>query len=133
MEPNNREKYMCRVLLSINPEYVEKILSGEKEFEFRKNRCKSDADKMVIYCTSPVMKVVGEADIVEIIEGTPAIVWKKTRSKAGVSKDFYDSYYSGRSKSVAYKLANIKKYKRPRTLESFGLYSAPQSFVYLSK
>lgn len=124
---------MCKLLLSINPEYVEKILSGEKEFEFRKNRCKSDTDKMVIYCTSPVMKVVGEADIVEIIEGTPAIVWKKTRSKAGISKDFYDSYYSGRSKSIAYKLANIKKYKRPRTLESFGVHSAPQSFVYLSK
>ena len=124
---------MCKVLLSINPEYVEKILSGEKEFEFRKNRCKFDADKMVIYCTSPVMKVVGEADIVEIIEDTPSIVWKKTRSKAGISKDFYDSYYSGRSKSVAYKLANVKKYKRPRTLKSFGIYSAPQSFVYLSK
>ena len=55
---------MCRVLLSINPEYVEKIFSGEKEFEFRKNRCKSDVNKMVIYCTSPVMKVIGEADII---------------------------------------------------------------------
>ena len=86
---------MCRVLLSINPEYVEKIFSGEKEFEFRKNRCKSDANKMVIYCTSPVMKVIGEADIVEIIEDTPAMVWKRTKEKAGVSKDFYDSYYSG--------------------------------------
>ena len=93
---------MCRVLLSINPEYVEKIFSGEKEFEFRKNRCKSDVNKMVIYCTSPVMKVIGEADIVEIIEDTPAAVWRKTMKKAGVSKDFYDSYYSGRSKSVAY-------------------------------
>ena len=112
---------------------MEKIFSGEKEFEFRKNRCKSDVNKMVIYCTSPVMKVIGEADIIEIIEDTPAVVWKKTRKKAGVSKDFYDSYYSGRSKSVAYKLANIKKYKRPRTLSSFGLSAAPQSFVYLSR
>lgn len=124
---------MCRVLLSINPEYVEKILSGEKEFEFRKNRCKSDVDKMVIYCTSPVMKVIGEADIVEIIEGTPSKVWKKTSKKSGITKAFYDSYYSGRTKSVAYKLANVKKYKHPRTLGSFGISAAPQSFVYLSK
>lgn len=127
------ERIMCRVLLSINPEYVEKIFSGEKEFEFRKNRCKSDANKMVIYCTSPVMKVIGEVDIVEIIEDTPAAVWRKTMKKAGVSKDFYDSYYSGRSKSVAYKLANVKKYKKPRTLSSFGVSVAPQSFVYLSR
>lgn len=124
---------MCRILLSINPEYVEKIFSGEKEFEFRKNRCKSGASKMVIYCTSPVMKVLGEADIVEVIEGAPSVVWKKTRAKAGVSKEFYDSYYFGRSKSVAYRLANIKKYKKPRTLSSFGISTAPQSFVYLSR
>ena len=126
-------RVMCRVLLSINPEYAEKIFSGEKEFEFRKNRCKSDADKMVIYCTAPVMKVIGEADIVEIIEGTPSVVWKKTKNKSGVTKDFYDSYYAGRTKSVAYKLANIKKYKKPKTLKSFGLVAAPQSFVYLSQ
>lgn len=124
---------MCRVLLSINPEYVEKIFSGEKEFEFRKNRCKSDADKMVIYCTSPVMKVIGEADIIEIIEGSPSAVWKKTRTKSGITKAFYDSYYAGRTKSVAYKLANVKKYKSPRTLDSFGISTAPQSFVYLSR
>ena len=124
---------MCRVLLSINQEYVEKIFSGEKEFEFRKNRCKSDVNKMVIYCTSPVMKVIGEADIIEIIEDTPAAVWRKTKKKAGVSKAFYDSYYSGRSKSIAYKLANVKKYKKPRTLRSFGVSVAPQSFVYLSR
>lgn len=122
---------MCRVLLSIKPEYVEKIFSGEKEFEFRKNRCKSDVRKMLIYCTSPVMKVVGEADIVQIIEGSPSVVWEKTQNKSGITKDFYDSYYAGRTKSVAYKLANIKKYKKPKTLKSLGIATAPQSFVYL--
>lgn len=123
---------MCRVLLSIKPEYVEKIFSGEKEFEFRKNRCKSDVVKMVIYCTSPVMKVVGEADIIEVIEDIPSVVWEKTQNKSGITKDFYDSYYAGRTKSVAYKLANIKKYKKPKTLKSLGIATAPQSFVYLS-
>lgn len=123
---------MSKILLSINPEYVEKIFSGEKEFEFRKNRCKSDVNKIVIYCTAPVMQVVGEVDIVEIIENTPAVVWKKTQNKSGVTKKFYDAYYAGRTKAVAYKLANIKKYKNPRTLKSFGVSNAPQSFVYLS-
>ena len=124
---------MCKILVSINPEYVEKIFSGQKEFEFRKNRCKYDATKMLIYCTYPVMKVVGEADIIEIIEDVPAVVWAKTKAKAGISKKFYDSYFSGRSKAVAYKLANIKKYKNQKTLSSFGVSAAPQSFVYLSR
>ncbi len=50
------------MLLSINPEHVEKILTGQKQFEFRKVRCRSDVSKIVIYATSPVMKIVGEAD-----------------------------------------------------------------------
>ena len=124
---------MSRVLFSINPEYVEKIFSGEKEFEFRKNRCKADANKMVIYCTAPVMKVIGEADIIDVIEDVPSVVWEKTRNKSGVTREFYDSYYAGRTKSVAYKLANIKKYKTPKSLKSLGVLAAPQSFVYLSR
>ena len=123
---------MSKILISINPKYVEKIFSGEKEFEFRKNRCKDNVHKMVIYCTAPVKKVVGEADIIDIMEDTPATIWEKTKAKAGISKDFFDSYFSGSQKAVAYKLANIKKYKKPRTLGAFGISCAPQSFVRLS-
>ncbi len=122
---------MHKIILSIKPEYVEKIFSGEKEFEFRKVRCKRDVKKLLIYSTQHVKMVVGEADIVEIIEGTPAAVWNITHAKSGISKVFFDSYYAGCTKSVAYKLANVKKYKRPRTLASFGVSSPPQSFVYL--
>lgn len=41
------------MLLSINPEHVENILSGVKKIEFRKVRCKSDVNKIIIYATAP--------------------------------------------------------------------------------
>lgn len=69
---------MRKMLLSINPEHVENILSGIKRYEFRKVRCRSDVDKMLIYSTAPVMMVVGEAEIVSIIEDEPEIVWELT-------------------------------------------------------
>ena len=51
---------MCKLLMSINPEHVNNILSGAKRFEFRKTRCKEDIDSIIIYSTSPIMKVVAE-------------------------------------------------------------------------
>ena len=59
---------MYQMLLSINPEYVGRILRGEKEYEYRKFRCRSDVNKIVIYATAPQKQVVAEAEISEIIE-----------------------------------------------------------------
>jgi len=122
---------MCRVLLSINPEYVEKIFSGEKEFEFRKNRCKSDANKMVIYCTSPVMKVVGEVSVKRVLVNDPKEMWQEVKDAAGVTREFFDGYYHGRKNAVAFQLGDIERYAFPKELEEFGVSHAPQSFVYL--
>lgn len=122
---------MCRMLLSINPQHVENILNGDKRFEFRKVRCRAEVDNIVIYATSPVMQIVGEADVTEIIQDSLDAVWKITSEYAGISRHFYDEYYLGKDKAVAYKLGRVKKYKRPLQLSDFGISSAPQSFVYI--
>jgi len=124
---------MCRILLSINPEYVDKILVQTKRFEYRKNRCKSNVDTIVIYSTFPVMRIVAAVEVLDVIEDTPRNVWKQTKDFSGISKEFFDAYFKGRQKAVAYKLGKVKKYKKPLTLGDFGLKSAPQSFVYLDK
>ena len=122
---------MCKMLLSINPEHVENIMNGNKRYEFRKIRCRSDVDKIVIYCTSPVKRVVGEAEVLEIIVDTPDEVWERTSQFAGITKGFFDKYYEDKEKAVAYKLGNVKKYKEPLKLTDFGIKFAPQSFVYM--
>ena len=122
---------MCKILLSINPEHVQNILNGTKLFEFRKIRCKTDVDKIVIYATYPVMKIVAEVDVEKIIEGSLNKVWEQTKNFSGISRSFYDKYYNGKNKAVAYKLGNVKKFKRQKLLSFYGLRNAPQSFVYL--
>lgn len=119
------------MLLSINPEHVVNILSGEKQYEFRKVRCKEKVDKIVIYSTSPVMQIVGEVDVLDIFEEDPETLWDITAEHSGITKEFYDKYYNGKEKAVAFKLGKVKKYKKPFTLADFGLSFAPQSFVYL--
>ena len=123
---------MYKLLLSINPEHVENILSGKKQFEFRKTRCRADIERIVIYSTSPVMRVVAEAIVEEVIEGDVLEVWKLTKEYAGVSKKFFLEYYKGKKKAVAYKLSAVVPYSEPKTLRDLGVSHPPQSFCYLS-
>lgn len=123
---------MCKILMPINPEYVNEILSGNKKYEYRKTKAKrNNIDKMIIYSTSPVMKVVAEVDVEEIIEDTPENLWKKTKNQSGITKEFYNKYYKDKINAVAYKLGKIKKYDKPKKLSELGISYAPQSFIYI--
>lgn len=122
---------MCAILLSINPQHVENILNGSKRYEFRKKACKRHVDKILIYSTTPIMKVVGEAEIEDVLVDNPENIWKKTKNKSGIDKIFFDQYYENRNQAVAYKLKNVIKYKVPKELKDYGVSSAPQSFQYI--
>lgn len=122
---------MNALLLSINPEHVVNIMNHSKLFEFRKVACKKKVDIMIIYCTNPVKKIVGQAKIGRIITGDPEHVWRETESGAGISKEFFDKYYFGKKTAIAYELCDIVKYNEPRNLSDFGICSPPQSFVYV--
>lgn len=122
---------MCTILLSINPNYVEKIMNGTKIYEFRKRACKRHVDKIIIYSTTPVMKVVGEAEVEDVLVDKPSEIWKVTKRESGIDKDFFDNYYQNRDEAVVYKLTNIVKYLIPKELKDYGVRCAPQSFQYL--
>ena len=122
---------MCNMLISINPEHVENIFNGSKKYEYRKIRCKQDIDKIIIYSTYPIMKVVGEAKVEKILEDSPDNIWEETKKYSGIDLKFYQKYFKDRSKAIAYKLTNIKKYNDPKDLSSYGIKTAPQSFIYV--
>ena len=123
---------MRRILISINPEHVAKILSGEKKFEYRTKAPKRGVDSLVIYETTPVKRVVAEAKIIEVIELPPEDLWNKTRTHSGITKEFFNLYFQGRKIAYAYRLGEVKAYDTPRELSFYGIKSAPQSFIYLN-
>lgn len=122
---------MSKILLSINPEYVDKIISGEKKYEYRTRVAKRSVKKIIIYCTFPRMKILAEAEIKEVLCLRPEELWRETKDKSGITKEFFDSYFSGREYAYAYKLGNVKTYSKEKTLADYGCKSAPQSFVYI--
>lgn len=122
---------MCSILISINPEHVENIFNGTKKYEYRKIKCKQEIDKIIIYSTSPIMKIVGEAKVEEILEGSPKKIWNITKKQSGITSKFYDKYFNNSEKAIAYKLTDIKKYEFPKDLSTYGIRTAPQSFIYV--
>ncbi|NLZ49742.1 MAG: hypothetical protein GX895_13380 [Clostridiales bacterium] len=122
---------METILLAINPEYVEKIFAGTKKYEFRKRLASRAIDKILIYSTAPIMKVVGEVQIVETISSSPTALWERTKKFAGISRDKYRKYFKGCKVAYAYQLGQVIKYDPPKELQDFNISSPPQSFIYL--
>lgn len=122
---------MSKILLSIHPEYVEKIIDRSKKYEFRKRRCKQEIKKIIIYETAPVCMVIGEVEVVEVMEGTPEKIWEMTEEFSGIKKNLFESYYENQDNAVAFHLGTVKKYRKPKSIEEFGVKVAPQSYVYV--
>ncbi|WP_044483084.1 ASCH domain-containing protein [Pseudomonas lactis] len=122
-----------KILLSIKPEFAEKIFQGEKLFEFRKSIFKrADISKVVVYATMPVGKVIGEFDIDGVIEGSPKKVWAQTKKHAGITSNFFSEYFTGRERAFAIKVGGTLRYEQPLNLSDLadGMV-APQSYRYL--
>lgn len=121
-------------LFSIKPEFVDKIFSGEKLYEYRKAIFKNKVRKIVVYSTKPVGMIVGEFDVEEILEDCPKLIWKKTKKHSGVNLSFYNEYFSGRDKGYAINIGKKRLYDSAiNPFEVFDSFTAPQSFFYLDE
>ena len=124
---------MRDVIFSLKPAYAEKILSGEKTVEFRKNLCAESIGKILIYETSPVKKITGEVCVDAIVSGPPEEVWERLGERAAMTRMAYDRYYLKRNRAVAYCLSRPVRYEKARELSEYGVSSAPQSFTYVKE
>lgn len=79
------------LLLSIRPEFVKKIISHEKKYEFRKRIFRKNVDKIFIYSSSPEKKIIGYFTAGNIIKDHPENLWDNFSHVAGISKEtFFD-------------------------------------------
>lgn len=122
---------MKNIIISINPEHVKNIINGTKKFEYRTKAARSDVNKIIIYETTPIKKIVAEVEIEEVLMMKPADLWNETKHQSGITKSFFDSYFENRDIAYAYRLGKVKVYEQPKTLMDFGLRYAPQSFAYV--
>lgn len=123
-------------LISMHPEYADKILSGEKKLEFRRRWPIRSIDILFIYATAPVQRIVGFAKVARVTQGTPTQLWRLTKGlKGGITRRKLFTYLAGKKTGVAIELKKI-------TLLPGGIdprvclgrrFRPPQSFKYLSE
>ena len=124
---------MSKILLSIKPEYVEKIFSGEKKYEYRTHIPSKPVNSIVIYSTKPVGLIIGEVEVINIISESPSTLWETTKTESGISRVKYRKYFKDRKKAYAFKLGQVNRFGCGVYLENYGVKRAPQSFIYLNK
>lgn len=123
---------MKKILLSIKPCFVEKILNGSKKFEYRK-RIPKDASisQVLIYSSHPVRKVVAEFTIDGYLTDSPDKIWGKTHRNGGIDYVTFNNYYRNKSIGYAYRIKNVKAFSKGKSLFEYGLKCAPQDFCYV--
>jgi len=123
-----------KALLSIKPEFAKKIFSGEKGFEFRKAAFAQDVTSVIVYVTAPVGRIVGEFEVANVWQDTPASLWQKTKESAGITAQFFFEYFKGRNKAIAIEIAKPTLYaKEINPYKGNKKFTPPQSFCYVTE
>ena len=121
------------VILSIHPNFCQAIFNGQKMYEYRKRVFKrTDIDKVYVYASKPVCKVIGYFTIDQVIEGSPCNVWEMTYKNSGISKENFNAYFNNYHTAFAIKIGVVIKLDTPIDPKSvLDNFHAPQNFMYV--
>ena len=122
-----------KVLLSVKPEYSQRIFAGTKRYEFRKVIFSRPVDTIVVYESSPTQRIVGHFRVGSVLSGPPEEIWRRTQDEAGVDEASFYRYFSGRDVAYAIEVMEPTLYECPLPLSDFYGSRPPQSFVYLEE
>lgn len=123
-----------KVLLSIKPEYAQKIFDGTKKYEFRRSVFKKKNVKtVVVYASSPVQQVIGEFEIETILNHNIQELWNLTKDYSGVTKNLFFDYFINKEKGYAIKIKEAKLYDKALSIKDDFNATPPQSFIYLEE
>ena len=121
------------LLISIKPEHFQAILEGRKRYELRKVAIRTARiDRVFIYVTRPVGRIVGSFRIGSVIEDHPRSLWREVGGESGVDKEVFFSYFKDQERGFAIGITDLFIFKRPIDpwchIRDFR---PPQSHVYL--
>ena len=120
------------LIISIHPHYAQMILDGSKRYEYRKSiPQRHDIQKVYIYATMPICRIVGEFTLDGIIADSPQKVWAATARQGGITEAFFFDYFKSRNKAYALKVGKVIKYSEPLDPKVVITdFTAPQNFMY---
>lgn len=125
---------MVDIILSVKPEYAEKILDGLKRFEFRKQRPRRQIHQVYIYASYPKKRIVGRFRVVNVISGSPKEIWERCGDEGGIEREKFFSYFGDRTIGYGFEVDEVERFNPP--IDPFEIksdFSPPQSFAYVGE
>ncbi len=124
------------LLLSIKPEYANKIFSGEKTVELRRTKPNlKRGDIVAVYVSSPIMALSGQFEVDEVLERKPEKLWSEVGEESGIKKNEFENYYRGAEIGFGIKIKKVVNFKRPVPLSNLRKtwtgFNPPQIYRYL--
>ena len=121
-------------IMSIRPNFCKLIFDGQKRYEYRKRVFRRlDVDKVYIYASKPISKVVGYFTIKRIICESPSMVWDMTHKQGGITKKQFNDYFKGNKIAHAIEIDEVVKINPINPKEVIKGFTAPQNYCYLEK
>lgn len=121
------------VLMSIKPQYAMAIASGEKMIEFRKRPLAKSVNRIYVYASAPLKRIIGYFDVSDVVCDTPTALWNCFSSIGCIEKKNYFDYYSNNEYAYGIKIKQyhaLNKCKNPVMFS--GSFTPPQSFMYIN-
>jgi predicted transcriptional regulator len=122
-------------LISVHPVHVEKILSGEKNLEFRRVWPTREVHTLLVYATRPDRRLAAIVQVAGVRRASKTALWQlATVEGGGITRLALFDYLQGKKVGVALRLGkrlNLGLDVFPKNI--FGAsFRPPQSFRYLS-
>jgi predicted transcriptional regulator len=126
------------ILMSIKPEFVELIFSGEKTVELRRVVPKEIPlqSHLIIYSSSPDKCIVGRARIKKVHKLPINKLWKELGAETGITYGYFKKYFLGKEYGYGLAIDKVERFSRAISLEELKKalnFTPPQSFMYPSE
>jgi len=120
------------IMLSVSPVYARSILAGVKGVELRRRAPRiSQGTRAWLYSTLPVGQVVAVLTIDDVVEAPLSELWRRYGSRAAVTREDFDAYFSGLSRGAALIIRDVQALKVPVSLSEIregGAFQPPQFY-----
>lgn len=85
---------MTEFIISLKPEYLDLMLSGEKTIELRKRplHLLSENSNVWVYGTLPLGAIAALATVKNVLRMSPVAAWKSYRTQIAITKKEYSDY-----------------------------------------
>jgi len=125
---------MCRdIIISLDREHTENLISGKKTVEVRRRRLRIPSGTRVwIYTKKPQGSINAVGVVLEVHEDSADVLWGKFSGQIGISRDRFDQYLAGVATGCVIEFSKISALRRPMALceirRRTGGFQPPQFF-----